>query len=137
MMYSKLYERFYSWLGDLASSFGEFFAYLPNRLNLGISVLLQAISWYLSYFIYKNLTGTLLVLHYNVDFGINWIGDSYKIFYFPLISLSILLISLLTLLIFGPSKHFRFQSNVIMISVIMSNLGILAALLLIYAINFK
>lgn len=137
MMYSKLYERFYSWRTKAAAALGEFFVYWPNRFYLALSLLLQAVSWFLSYYIFKNLTGTLLVLHYNVDFGINWIGDPYNIFYFPLISLAILVISLLVLFIFGPSKHFRFQSNVIMVSVLMSNLGLLSALVLVYLMNFK
>jgi len=115
----------------------EFFAYWPNRLYLIISLFIQAITLFLSYYIFKNLTGTLLVLHYNVDFGINWIGDSYKIFYFPLISFLLSLLSLLVLFAFGPSKHFRFQSNMLMIAVLMTNLGFLAALLLVYIINFK
>jgi hypothetical protein len=137
MTYSKLYERLYSWRANVAASFSEFFAFLPNRFYLVISLLLQAISWFISYYIYKNLTGSLLVLHYNTDFGINWIGDAYNIFYFPLVSLAILIISLIILFIFGPNKHFRFQSHVIMTSVIMSNLGILSALAIVYLMNFK
>jgi hypothetical protein len=137
MTYSKLYERFYSWRTNVGASLSEFFAYLPNRFYLAFSLLLQAISWFLSYYIYKNLTGNLLVLHYNVDFGINWIGDANNIFYFPLVSLAILFISLIVLFIFGPNKHFRFQSNVIMSAVILSNLGMLSALVLVYLMNFK
>lgn len=136
-MYSKFYERFYSWRVKVSASVGEFFSYIPNRVYVALSLIFQAFSWFFSYYIYKNLTGTLLVLHYNVDFGINWIGDSYNIFYFPAVSFLIFLLSMVVLLIFGPGKYFRFQSNLIMISVLMSNLGMLSALLLVYLINFK
>lgn len=136
-MYSKFYERFYSWRLKASASFGEFFAYKANRIHLLISIFFQALSWFFAYYIYKNLTGDLLVLHYNVDFGIDWIGDSYNIFYFPLVGLIIFFLSVLLLAIFGPGKNFRFQSNVIMVSVLMSNLGMMSALLLVYLINFK
>lgn len=136
-MYSKFYERFYSWRVKYNASFEEFFAYVPNRVYLGLVLFFQAFSWLFSYYIFKNLTGSLLVLHYNVDFGINWIGDPYKIFYFPAVSLLIFLSSLIMILVFGPSKNFRFQSDLLMLSALLSNLGMISALLLVYLINFK
>lgn len=136
-MYSKFYERFYSWRVKYNASFEEFFAYIPNRIYLGLTLFLQAFSWLFSYYIFKNLTGALLVLHYNVDFGINWIGDPYKIFYFPAVSFLIFLSSLVMVLVFGPSKNFRFQSDLLMLSALLSNLGMISALLLVYLINFK
>lgn len=137
MLYSKLYERFYSLRIKIANTAGEFFSFHPNRLYLIGAVVIQAISWWLSYYIYKNLVGGLLVLHYNVDFGIDWIGDPGSVFYFPLVSLAFLLVSIILLFIFGPGRNFRIQSHYLMSGVILGNLGMLVALLLVYIINFR
>lgn len=137
MLYSKLYERFYSFRVKIANTTGEFFSFYPNRLYLAGTVLVQAASWWLSYYIYKNLTSDLLVLHYNVDFGIDWIGDPNIIFYFPLIGLSFLLLSIIMLFIFGPGKHFRISSHYLMAGMLLANLGMLTSLILVYLINFR
>lgn len=137
MLYSKLYERFYSFRLKIATASGEFFGFWPNRIYLAVIFLLQIISWWLSYHIFRNLTGDLLVLHYNVDFGINWVSDLNLIFYFPGLGLLFLLVSIILLFIFGPGRHFRFNSHLLMAGAVLSNLGMLTALILIYIINFR
>lgn len=137
MLYSKLYERFYSFRTKIANITGEFFSFRPNRIYLALIVVIQSFSWWLTSYIYRHLSSDLLVLHYNVDFGIDWIGDRGLIFYFPLISLAFLLISLIMLAVFGPGKNFRIQSHYLLSGVILANLGILVALILIYTTNFR
>ena len=137
MLYSKLYERFYSFRVKIANITGEFFSFHPNRIYLGVAAIIQAASWWLAYYIFKNLTGDLLVLHYNVDFGIDWVGDQNIIFYFPLIGLAFLLISIILLFIFGPGRNFRIQSHYLMGGMMLANLGMLASLVLVYIINFR
>lgn len=137
MLYSKLYERFYSFRIKIANITGEFFSFHPNRLYLAGVAIVQAASWWLSYYIYKNLTGDLLVLHYNVDFGIDWVGDQNLIFYFPTIGLAFLLLSIVLLFIFGPGRNFRIQSHYLMAGMLLANLGMLTSLILVYVINFR
>ncbi len=137
MLYSKLYERLYSFRLKIATVSGEFFGFWSNRIYLIITVFLQAVSWWLAYYIFKNLTGGLLVLHYNVDFGIDWIGDLNLIFYFPVLGFLFLLLSIVLLFIFGPGRHFRFQSHYLMSGAVLANFGMLTALILIYVINFR
>lgn len=137
MLYSKIYERLYS-LGDsITKTIGEYLSFWPNRLYLGAIILTQIISWWLAYFISNNAEDNLLVLHYNVNFGINWIGDGNLIFYFPALSLSFFLLSLLLIFIFGVGRHFRANSHYLMAGALLSNLGIFLAIFLIYIINFK
>jgi hypothetical protein len=137
MLYSKLYERFYSFSSKIKASSGEFFGFWSNRIYLGLVIICQVCSWWLSYYIFKNLASDLLVLHYNVDFGIDWVGDPNLIFYFPLIALAFLLLSVVLLFIFGPGRHFRFQSHYLMLGAVLANLGMLTALILVYIINFR
>ncbi|MEI6835608.1 MAG: hypothetical protein WCK59_02130 [Candidatus Falkowbacteria bacterium] len=137
MLYSKFYERFYSLRLKAANAFGDFFGFWPNLVYLSVIFLFQAASWWLSYYIFKNLTGNLLVLHYNVDFGIDWISDLNSIFYFPLLGLLFLFLSLVLIFIFGSGRHSRFESHCLMSGAALANLGMLAALTLVYIINFR
>jgi hypothetical protein len=137
MLYTKLYERIYSLRLKITAASGEFFGFWPNRIYLGVTIVLQAVSWWLSYFVFKNLSSDLLVLHYNVDFGIDWVGDKNLIFYFPLLGLLFFILSVAMLYVFGPGRHFRFQSHYLMLGNVLANLGMLTALLLIYLINFR
>ena len=137
MLYSKFYERWYSKRIKLANMTGEFFSFRPNRVYLALTVLLQGLSWWLSYYIFKHLTGDLLVLHYNVDFGIDWVGDQSLIFYFPITGLLLLLLSVGLLFSFGPGRHFRIESHYLMAGVVLANTGMLTALVLVYLINFR
>lgn len=137
MTYYKFYEGFYSLRLKIATVSGEFFAFKPNRLYLLVIFLFQTFSWWLSYFIFKNLTSNLLVLHYNVDFGIDWVGDQNLIFYLPILGFLFLLLSVILIFIFGPGRHFRFQSHYLMAGAVLVNIGIFTALVLIYLINFR
>lgn len=137
MLYSKFYERFYSLRLKIANTFGDFFGFWPNLVYLFIIFLVQIASWWLAYYIFKNLTGNLLVLHYNVDFGIDWIGDLNLIFYFPFIGFLFLLFSMVLLFVLGVGRHFRFQSHYLMGGAVLANLGMLTALILVYIINFR
>jgi len=137
MLYSKLYERFYSFRVKIANITGEFFSFHPNRLYLAAVTVVQAVSWWLSFYIYKNLTSDLLVLHYNVDFGIDWISDPNVIFYFPVVGLIFLFLSIIVLFIFGPGRNFRIQSHYLMAGMVLANLGMLTSLILVYIINFR
>lgn len=137
MLYSKIYERFYSLRDKTAKTTGEFFSFWFNRLYLGGIILIQLVSWWLSYFIFNNIGDNLLVLHYNINFGINWIGDGNLIFYFPFLSLIFLVLALLLIFILGVGRHFRINCHYLMGGTLISNLGIFLAILLIYIINFK
>jgi len=137
MLYSKLYEHFYSLRLKIANTFSDFFGFRPNLVYLSAIALIQVGSWWLAYYIFKHLTGNLLVLHYNVDFGIDWVGDLNLIFYFPLLGFLFLIVSVILLFIFGVGRHFRLQSHYLMAGVVLANLGMLSALVLVYIINFR
>lgn len=137
MLYSKLYERFYSLRLKIAIVSGEFFSFRPNRIYLAVTLVFQGISWWLAYYIFKNLKGDLLVLHYNVDFGIDWVGNLSQIFYFPAVGLLFVLLSVILLFIFGPGRNFRFQSHSLMSGATLANLGMLTVLIIVYIINFR
>ncbi|PIZ96472.1 MAG: hypothetical protein COX80_01210 [Candidatus Magasanikbacteria bacterium CG_4_10_14_0_2_um_filter_33_14] len=65
-----------------------YFFSLPITIMTILSLLLNLFSWF---WLKSQLPNTSeLFLHYNVLFGVDYIGDSWKIFFVPLIGLIIL-----------------------------------------------
>ncbi len=70
-----------------------YFSALPVAISSGISIILNIFSWvWLSVQIPQ--AGGQVFLHYNILFGVDQVGDSWKIFYVPLLGLFIFLINL-------------------------------------------
>lgn len=137
MRYSKWYNQVHVWRSQLAGTFSDIISFRPNRLYLLGTIVLQAVSWWLASYIYRHLSSTLLVLHYNVDFGIDWVGDPKLVFYLPLFGILAAIIALIWLLLLGSGKHFRLQAHYLLGGTFLANLGWLAALVLVYLINFR
>lgn len=75
------------------------------RLNFIISAVLNIILWTLLYFQFKPQEEPV-ILHYNIYFGIDLIGDWYKIYTLPLFGLVIFFInSLLSVIIYQKEKN--------------------------------
>ncbi|MDD2656611.1 MAG: hypothetical protein PHQ18_03545 [Patescibacteria group bacterium] len=65
-----------------------YFFSIPIMLMVSLSLLLNLFSWF---WLKSQLPNTSeLFLHYNVLFGVNLIGESWKVFFVPLVGLIIL-----------------------------------------------
>jgi len=137
MSYSQFYGRLQNWRSQTAGTLKDLFDLGANRLYLLAILIIQAVSWWLASYIFREIAGNVLILHYNIDFGIDLIGAPNLIFYFPLFGALLLLLNLIFLVILGSGRHFKIQSHFLMAATTISNLGILATLLLIYLINFR
>ena len=137
MSYSQFYGRLQNWRSQTAGTLKDLFDLGANRLYLLAILIIQAASWWLASHIYQEIAGSLLILHYNIDFGIDQIGAPNLIFNFPLLGAILLLLTLIFLVILGSGRHFKIQSHFLMGAATVSNLGILATLILIYLMNFR
>lgn len=137
MIYFKIYDFFTGLKRRVALSGSELVGSWANRFYLLSLALLQGVAWWSAHFIYKNLVGGLLVLHYNIDFGIDWVGDPTNIFYFPDLGLLFALISIIFLLFSAPGWHFRFQAQLALAGAVFLNLMVIIALGSVYLINFR
>ncbi|MEA2088888.1 MAG: hypothetical protein U9O55_03560 [Patescibacteria group bacterium] len=99
--------------------------------NLIISIIINSIIWINLLRIKK--VGEMIPLHYNVYFGIDYIGDWHKIFIVPLIGIIILIINfLLALLIYYKDK---FISYILVFTVLFVQIILFLASLSIVWIN--
>lgn len=137
MKYSKFYSRWYSFREAVAGSFRALFSWRHSWVFLIINLFLQVVAWGESWSIFKRFNGDQLVLHYNVDFGIDLLGDSNQVFTYPLLSLVLFLVNLLWLLSLAKRSDFKFFSYFVWGGLTMVTLFLLSAIFSIYLINFS
>ena len=99
--------------------------------------LVQALAWWQAVAIFRDLTGNLLVLHYNVDFGIDFVGNPTQIFWYPLYGLGIFIINLLLAAALHQHQDWRIFDHLLFSAALVFGLFLNAALLFVYLINFK
>jgi hypothetical protein len=101
-------------------------------INLLLTVLAFVFAWYL----YQNISSDLIVLHYNVLFGIDKVGNPQEIFVLPLLSLAVFILNTLLSISFFRKKHFNFLSHLLPISSLLVSIIAIFSLLSLYLVNF-
>ncbi len=137
MAYSNFYSRFYSFFDKIKASLGTIFHYKPSWIYLGLIIFWQIVAWLQTGFIRRKLSGEILVLHYNVDFGIDRIGDPKQIYLFPLLGLGVFLLSFILLAIMHKNKNFKALVLYLLGSAAIFGLFLSIALVAVYLINFR
>ncbi|MFA6194176.1 MAG: hypothetical protein WC719_00320 [Patescibacteria group bacterium] len=137
MVYSNLYARFYSFCQEIRTAGAALWRFAPSRFYLGLAALFQVVLWLQAVFIYKHLSGELLVLHYNIDFGIDLVGAPWHIFFYPLYALGILALNWIMVAALHRRQYFRLFANILLAAAELFSLFISLALMFIYLINFR
>jgi hypothetical protein len=105
------------------------------RIYLLLLFALNIINWWLAYYVNNNVSQNLVVLHYNVNLGVNLIGNAHDIYIIPTLGLSFIIINFILLLnIFRKNK---FLIHLIFGFSLLINLFLIAGTLAIYLVNFR
>ena len=116
--------------------FAFIFSFFYIRFYIIVLIGFNLFIWLLTYIININVSQDLVVLHYNVDFGVDLIGSVKRLFIMPLLGLIIILINIM--LLAGLSRHedFKFIAHLLFVASLMANLFLFVALASIYLANF-
>lgn len=138
-LFVKIYDHSNYFLNNLKSLLNNFYRPLRVKLFFSFFIFLNICLWFFSYYIYNNITQDRLILHYNVDIGIDLIGDKHDVFIIPLISLLLILINNIFLLFFFKKKIFDFKFIFYFSSsfLLISQIFLFLSILIIYLINFR
>lgn len=136
MAYSNFYARFYSIINKIKTAFSEIFHFKSSFFYLGMIVFWQLIAWFQAWFIKKNLSGDVLVLHYNVDFGIDLVDAPSRIYLYPLLGLLVFLLNIILLAVFHKNSNFKVLTHFLLGSAALFAVFLIVALTSIYLINF-
>ncbi len=137
MAYSNFYARAYTAFQNSLDSLATLWQTPPVRIYLISIGLLQALVWWQAINIYQKVSGNLLILHYNIDFGVDLIGAPPKIFYYPLASLLLALLNIALATTFINRKYFRPLMHMLLLAAAVFTIFLSLALLTIYTVNFR
>jgi hypothetical protein len=134
---SKIYHYFDLAKDKIAYNFSEVFSLVFVRIYLLI-LLLQNISiWAFIWLFMRRVGGSLTILHFTVDFGIDLVGDASKLLMIPLLGLFVSLFNFLLLFVFLKNKNFKLIAHLLLAAAVMVNVFLSLALGPIYWMNFR
>ena len=136
MAYSNFYARLHAWGQKTGAAFGAVWRFYPTRFYLPIFVFWQILAWVQAWLIFHNLTGDLLVLHYNVDFGIDLVSDPSRIFLYPIFGLVACFVVLILAAIFNRQADSKLINHLLFAGAALFGLLLSLVLLSIFLINF-
>lgn len=117
-------------------SFQSYWRYSPNRWYFFSIIIMQALIWFFAYRIFYLVGAELFVSHYNVDFGIDGIGPSTRVFEIPSIVLIISIFNFILLLSFGRKNIFHFLVHAVGLTSVAVQFLAALSLMSLYLINF-
>lgn len=135
--FSKVYNYLTDFRVNFKKSVQTVFSSKAFKIYLIITLVLQGLSWYLSFYIYRSLTGNLLILHYNVDYGTDLIGPPHLIFGGVLFGLLVFIVNSFLALWFSGQKKSNFFDHLLIAGAMIINLFLLLSLFTIYLNNFR
>lgn len=137
MSYSSFYARFYSRLEKIKDSFLEIFSYRSGVVYVILLSFYQLILWLEAFFIKKILSGKIVVLHYNIDFGIDLVAPAAYIYYYPLLALIVVFLNFILLMLFYKRKNLNVLINYLLGGALLFSIILSLVLLSVYLINFR
>jgi len=105
------------------------------RLYLIFLFGLNIINWFLADYVNRNVSQNLVVLHYNVNLGVNLIGNVRDIYIIPTLGMAFIVINFLLLL--NIYRRGRFLIHLMLGFSLLINLSLIASTISIYLINFR
>lgn len=138
--YSNFIDFIYSLWDTFRIELINIFTLFYVKVYLIFFALINGINWLFAYYIYSNTlpeTRELIALHYNVEFGVNLIGEAKNIFILPALGFLIIAINFLLLLSIYKLKSSRFLGHFLLLPALISNTYLFVGLFSIYLANFE
>ena len=137
MNFDKIYNFFHYIKTNIAANILYVASFLFVKIYLLVFLIFNILAWVFSVYIYNQVSHNLVVLHYNVNFGIDLVGDRSQLFVLPILGIVIMLVNFILLTVFSKSSHFKFLGHLLFLAAILSNLFLLVSLGSVYLINFR
>lgn len=136
LAFSKGVNYVYLGTANLRSAIADLFTLRAVIWYGSAALLLNLAGWFLTFALRRALGDELAVLHYNITFGIDRIGETVSLFEMPLAGLAILIFNLI-LSSFSRQKAERLIVHALLAMAVVGNGIILVSLYSIYLINIS
>ena len=132
----KIYDQLHIFLAKTKGLLRDFFGFLFTKIYVIAILLVNMLTWYFAYHMYGRSSQDIVILHYNVDFGINLIGNKSNFFIIPLSGLCFIILNIVVLLLLIKKKDFKFWAYFLLSFLSLLSIFLVLALLAMYIINF-
>jgi hypothetical protein len=134
MPFLTVYINFKERVAELA---GPVFELLSVKIYLGVLLFLNSFVWLAVYYIAGQVTQELVVLHYNVDFGVDLVGNVNNMYMIPAVGLLIAAANFLLVFFFSRHGDLPLIAHFLLGTAVVVNFFLLISLIPIYFINFS
>ena len=121
----------------MAYLFSEIFYLKHVKIYLAFGGVVNASLWFFSWLFYRQVKEDLIILHYNVDFGVDLIGSPEKIFMIPALGSFALVFNFFLLFVFAKRSDLRMISHLSLAAALLVNFFLSLSLGPLYIINFS
>lgn len=135
--FEKLQNNFYAYRQNIGEIMRYLFGFFYFRLYLIILLGVNLINWLLAWWLEISVNQDLMILHYNINFGVNLIGEVNRVFIIPALGLIIILINTVLASVNMRHKDFKFITIILQSVALVVNFFLLLALGSVYLINFR
>ncbi len=132
----KIYDQLHIDFFKLKGLLKDVYSFLFVKIYLIILALINLFLWYFSYLMYQKNIQDIAILHYNVDFGINLIGNKSNFFVMPALSLIFIILNKVLLLLLVKKNDFKFWAYFLLSFLSLFHAFLLMSIFSIYSINF-
>ncbi len=127
---------------DLAKQrFADFILVLLNsrqhKIYLAANLLANLFVWAASAVVYRLAAQGTLILHYNVDFGVDYLGEGYNVFLLPVSATVVLALNFYLVYAVSRYRPDKIISNLLFAGALAVNLLILVSEYFLYLINYQ
>jgi len=136
LIFSKALNYLYINAGQYRVAMSDFFFLKTTYISLGIALLFNLLSWLLAIIIYRSLADSLAILHYNIIFGIDKIGEPISLFQLPFIGLMLIVVNFFVSVLLVRKRE-QTPGHFLLLTGILTNLILFVAIYLLYIINFS
>jgi len=137
MNYSSFYARIYNIRLSIAKNFGQLFSLPAVKVYAIFLVFLQISAWVQAIMIRRKISDDFLVLHYNIDFGVDLVGRANDIFYYPLAGLLVFILNITLAAFFSRRPQAKITTHLFLASTLIFGSFLSLVLVAINLINFR
>ncbi len=136
LIFSKALNYLYINAGQYRVAMSDFFFRKTSYIYLGIALLINGLTWFLVIVTHRSLADSLAILHYNVIFGIDKIGEPTSLYQLPAIGLILIIVNFFVSVLLVRKRE-QIPGQFLLLTAILANLILLVAVYLLYIINFS
>ncbi len=136
---SSFIDKIYLLVRDISDAFEHLWALFYVKIYLLIILLTNILNWSLVYWVVGKISNSyddIIILHYNVDFGVSLIKKVGWFYVIPLLGSIISIINFLLLIFVYNHKDRKFIAHLLFSTTILVNIFLLFGIIAIFLVNY-